>query len=399
MKLNRRQLLIAGGVVGAGAYINYRGLRYPRLGFEPSPIARYKNYLDAEIRVKDLIFLNHDEVGQINLRAYSPTSRVSLTPHKSDLVVTVNNIDAKASLHVEGSTSALVEEEINGITRKLSIRNAEAREMILSWPLDETGPIKFAVIGDTGGGDELTWCIERVHQLGAAFMLHLGDFNYSPGEYDLAIDKFYQSPMPIYVSIGNHDFNDSGLVYENFRQCIGPMNNTFTIANTRFVNLDSAANFFPPYAGNRGALVSRLKKANKDYSDQLLFTHKPFVDTRPGKDHNLSGMGEIDWLASTMQELGVNNMACGHVHRSSEIDFFGIKQWTAGEGLGYEDFRNKKQTAEILIGEAQAGEKIKFHWQPLLMPWKFHTSPTHAFKLARDGLTEWHQSLMRGLVE
>lgn len=399
MKIRRRQLLLAGGLLGGGAYINSRGLRYPRLGFEPSPVATYKNYLDAEVRVKDLIFLKHDQVGTINLRAYTPAAKISLKPHKPELLISVNNVATDAKLQVEGDPAATVSEDVFGITRVLRINKAKDREIELSWPLDALQKRRFAVIGDTGGGDELGWCISRAQQLRAKFLLHLGDFNYGPSEYGKAIQKFREAPLPIYVSIGNHDFNDSGLVYERFRHHIGPMNNAFSLAGTRFINLDTAASFFPAYAGNRGALVAQLEKDSTTYSDQLIYTHKPFVDTRAGKDHNLSGVGEIDWVRSTMNQLGVKNFLCGHVHRSTELGVQGITQWTAGEGLGYEDLRNQTQTAKILLGEAQPGRKIKFRWEPLQMPWKLHTSPTHAAKLARDGLSEWYRTMMQGLAD
>ena len=385
--------------MGGGTYVNSRGLRYPRLGFEPSPVANYKNYLDAEVRVNDLIFLNHDEVGAIHLRAYTPAARASVKAHKQELLITVNNIATDAKLKISGDSAATVSEEILGITRVLTIGKARGREIELSWPVVESQAHKFAVIGDTGGGDELSWCISRAHQLGAQFLLHLGDFNYGPGEYGKAIREIREAPLPIYVSIGNHDFNDIGLVYQHFRHHIGPLNNAFSLAGTRFINLDTAASFFPVYAGNRGALVAQLKRSKATFSDQLIFTHKPFVDTRSGKDHNLSGVGEIDWIRNTMSELGVKNLLCGHVHRSTELDFQGVKQWTAGEGLGYEDLRNKTATAKMLIGEAKTGRPLQFRWEPLQMPWKYHTSPTHAAKLARDGLSEWYQTLMQGLSD
>ena len=362
-----------------------------------------KDTAPARISLHDCSFVTQDQVdsneqGELTLRAFAPQPEIDLDMHASSLQLKLGNIAPAAELQIEAKNGIDVQEQINGIERLIEINDAtnnDANSIRLSWHLPEQERVRFAVIGDTGGGRELDWCIQRAHQLQAGFLLHLGDFNYSAGEYESAIEKFNDSPLPIYITIGNHDFNDSGLVYQKFRQQLGPMNNSFVVAGTRFVNIDSAASFFPPYAGNRGSLIKQLRATSEELSDQVFFTHRPFVDTREGHHHNMSGLGEIEWVQRAMHDLEVQHLLCGHVHRSSGIEVNGIQQWIAGEGLGFEDIRNQKQVAQILIGEASTSRKLSFKWHPLEMPWADHTSPTHLIKLRKQGLEkqlDWYLS-------
>jgi hypothetical protein len=264
----------------------------------------------------------------------------------------------------------------------------------LSWSLPEQEGLEFAVIGDTGAGLELEWVLTRAAQLNAQFLLHLGDFNYGEGEYERAIELFYTSAIPCYISIGNHDYNDSGLIYQSFIDQLGPMNSTFEFAGTRFVNIDSAASFFPPGSGHRGRLIDQLRSSPDAVADNVFFTHKPFEDPRPGRGHDIGGWKEKDWLLWQMRDLGANTILTGHVHRSAELDFQGIKQYTAGEGLGYQDIVSKKQVSQILMGRVESGQAVNYSWENIDMPWSAHTSPAHTKKLELEQpkeLLDWYR--------
>lgn len=385
-------------MLGGGAYINHRGLRYPRLSFEPRPLSLSRDNPVASLSLQNFIFTDNGEAEAIGIRAIAPEAQLAVTPSSSPLTISINNIAHNSVLRISGSATAQISEDITGINRTLLISNGQKKDIVLKWALPQNDEATFAVIGDSGGGDELGWCIRRASQLGANFLLHLGDFNYGKGEYEAAINQFHNSPIPVFVTIGNHDFNDSGLVYHKFREQIGPMNNAFSIAGCRFTNIDSAASRFPVYAGHRAQLIKQLKKTQQDFSDQVFFTHKPFEDTRAGEDHTMSGIGEIDWVHDNMLDLGVNDLLCGHVHRSTEIEFDGIRQWTSGEGLGFEDIRYQQQVARLLMADVQRGAKINYRWEPLNMPWHLHTSPTHLPKLRKRGLLEqleWFEQLMQ----
>jgi len=202
------------------------------------------------------------------------------------------------------------------------------------------------------------------------------------------------------VSIGNHDYNASGLIYDQFLNHIGPLNHSFTLADTRFVNLDTAADFFPAHSGNRGRLVKQLLKDQTAYSDTVVFTHRVVKDPRPNEDHDIGGIGEIDWLCRSIKQLGGNTLLTGHVHRSAELKYKGVRQLTAGEGLGHEDIVHQKQVSKILMGSVRSGQKVEYQWHELIMPWLSHQSPTHRIKLIKNKhykQLEWYKNLLNSL--
>lgn len=404
--MKRRHFLMASGLFGAGFYINQRGLRYPRLGFEPDNPATKLTRQQTQLDLTDFIVIKEDYTDVISLRAIAPEPSLTLSPQNDKsgrTVIAVSNISPLAILEPQVDSSITVHETVNGINRTIELTHKPKQNIHLNWSLPNKEQTTFAVIGDSGGGVELDWCITRAEQLNVNFLLHLGDFHYGDGEYERAIIQFNNAPIPIYVSIGNHDFNDSGLVYQQFLEQIGPMNNSFVIAGTRFVNVDTAVNFFPAYSGNRGELMRQL--INQQQSDQekvihdhVIFTHKPFVDSRGGDySHDISGVGEIPWLQQTMQKLGANNLLCGHVHHSSELEYKGIQQWTVGEGLGHEDLVHKKLVSKILVGTTNTQDKVSYQWHDLEMPWQMHQSHTHEEKLRdynRLEQLEWYQNLL-----
>ena len=395
-----------------GAYSYHRGLRYPRMGYEPSPIAPllYTNF--AEFRLRNAIPIldnntnnrpeNHSVVApgredlpnKVNLRAIAPDASVEVMARRGKFDVQVNNIAPSAKLSVSGKGIRNIDEQQNGITRTVIIEAATEQQLTLDWALDDEDGYHFAVIGDSGGNLELDWCLERAQQLGATFMLHLGDFNYGNGDYERAIKIFQNAPMPCYISIGNHDFNDSGLVYQHFRNNLGEMNNAFVLSGTRFVNIDTAADFFPVDAGMRGKLVTELLKT--PYENQLFFTHRPLRDPRPGEDHNVGSLNGVQWLSEAITNAGGGALLTGHVHHSAELDINGIKQYTIGEGLGHDDVLLQRQVAQIMIGSVENSQRPRFHWEPMNMPWSAHKSHTHLKKLRKRGdqrLIDWYQAI------
>ena len=399
--MKRRHFLLAGGLFGAGLYINQRGLRYPRFGFEPANPATSLTTEQTQLDLDDFIITQQSDSGVISLRAIAPEPSLIFTPKNdtsSNTKVEINNVSPNAILKAEADPSVVIHETVNGINRFIELRHKTNQVIKLTWELNNSETVTFAAIGDSGGGVELDWCLTRAQQLNVDFLLHLGDFHYGEGEYERAIDQFKNAPMPIYVSIGNHDFNDSGLIYQQFLDQIGPMNNSFVISGTRFINVDTAVNFFPAYSGNRGSLIRQLINQDQPVTDHVIFTHKPFIDSRGGDyTHDISGIGEKPWLHKTMQQLGATDLLCGHVHHSAENDYQGIRQWTTGEGLGHEDLVHKKLVSKILIGSLNSRQKVNYQWHDLAMPWQMHLSHTHEKKLRdynRLEQLEWYQNLL-----
>lgn len=387
----RRQFVLGIAAVAGGLYINHRGLRYPRLSFETDQYPQQARIDDVRVTANDVFAvplgdtLASQESDVMALRAFAPEPDITFEVDRAqDFTFLLNNLADNARLKVRASGTSEVQESIEGITRKLQIKTKGADKVSLQWLLPNSNGVDFAVIGDTGAGLELEWCLHRASEMGAQFLLHLGDFNYQPGEYQRAIELFNTSPIPCYISIGNHDFNDSGLIHDKFITHLGPLNHEFTVAGTQFINIDSALNFFPAYAGQRGHLLDQIAERQRRMADVVCFTHRNFLDPRPGEDHTMSGVRERPWLANKLQACGADHLLSGHVHHSAELEYRGMKQWIVGEGLGFEDIVHEKLISKMLMGHAEAGNKVRYQWRDLNMPWAMHTSPEHEEKLLKE---------------
>ena len=206
------------------------------MGFEHRPSASQLETAAASAELEHAIYVERKSNSalpnpSIRLRAIAPEPSIRLTAKlKGKLAFVLNNVATDAILQASGDTSLSIHETIDGISRHLEVDLAPGQAIHLSWKLAEQDSSKFAVIGDSGAGKELEWILHRAADLGAQFLLHLGDFNYVKGEYDRAIELFNDAPFPCYVSIGNHDYNDSGLIYQQFINEIGPMNHSFNLA-------------------------------------------------------------------------------------------------------------------------------------------------------------------------
>lgn len=375
-KKRRSLLKIAGAsTLGLIGYSYYQGLRFPPLRWNISPIDALVKLDHYDASLKDVMFLETRN-NQTRLRAFAPEPEITLMPNDSEQVsIVINNVHPKATLKHEGITR--LHETINGITRHLIFYIEENKTAQLKWEFPNPESYTFATIGDTGGQAELEWCLKRSHELGAEFMLHLGDFNYMKGDYDRAIYNFYNSPIPCYVTIGNHDFKDDGAVYHKFREQISAMNHQFSLGGIRFANIDTAANFLPVDSGYRGELMKTMIAEKDQYRDTVVFTHRPLKDPRPNEDHDIGGVGEIEWFADALKKAGVDKMLCGHVHMQAEVDYEGILNIVSGQGLGHADFMVRKPIAQILMGTVQPGEKVAYKWEDLNMPTLMHCERRH----------------------
>jgi len=392
--ITRRRLLLGGALVSTlGAYSHQRGLRYPPLSFEHRARALGLSSDQLELDLRDCIAVNSH-----TLRAIAPEPCIFIKRMEGSTSVRVLNVASNAVLKLDERASADIEEEVDGTARIVYIKAINQGTTTLKWSLPAADGFEFAVMGDTGGGSELAWTLKRAHELGAQFLLHLGDFNYTEGEYDMAIKQFNNAMLPCYVTIGNHDFHTNGLIYDKFISQIGPMNHAFELAGTRFINLDTAVDFWPAYAGNRGALFTSLTKAEPFNGEQLIFTHRPLKDPNPHDDHEIHGIGEVDWLVKQSHKLGVGTFLNGHVHHSAELEYQGLRQITVGEGLGYENLILQKPVAKIMMASVEPHKKLVHRWVDLNMPWSEHQNPTHFKKLKSDGLNgqlEWFSQLQK----
>ncbi len=398
--ISRRRLLASGAVLTSLALYSYqRGLRYPALSFEHNAPSSTLSTAQLNLTLKDCI-----AVDDTTLRAIAPEPSVTVQLAKGSSSFKVTNIATNAILEINRGHAykGTVDQQVDGISRQLSIQSAADQSLKLDWTVPVSEGFEFAVMGDTGGGSELAWTLKRAVELGAQFLIHLGDFNYSDGEYDAAIRLFNDAELPCYVTIGNHDFHHSGLIYDKFLKQIGPMNHAFELAGTRFINVDTAADFWPKQSGQRGKLFKSLDAATPFIGEQVVFTHRPLKDPRPHDDHEIGGIGEIDWLAKQSRQLGVSTILSGHVHHCAELDFQGLCQLTIGEGLGHEDLVMQKPVSQIMMGKVEPGKKLAHRWEHLNMPWTYHLSPTHLVKLQLDQRVkqlDWYRSMLTAFAD
>ncbi|MBX2847876.1 MAG: metallophosphoesterase [Acidiferrobacterales bacterium] len=390
----RRSVFKMAGLSGIalGAYSFYRGLRFPVLSWESGTLDNKVESEGVQIQFSDLINTTKIESPALSFRAYAPEPNIHIaSPTDNTLKISVNNLSPDARLSLEGAQGEEISEDVVGITRNLTVSLTAGAPLTIKWQLAKQESYRFAAIGDTGGDKELGWCIQRAHDLGARFLLHLGDFNYQEGDYDNAIQQFNQAPLPCYVSIGNHDFNESGLVYKHFLNAIGPLNNAFSIGKTRFINLDTAASFLPYSGGQRGKLIDELIADPVEYSDNVVFTHRPLHDPQPeeakqeGGDHDLGSIGETNWLIKSLKTLGANTLLSGHIHIFDRSEYQGIENIIVGQGLGHQDLIvNDISFSKLAIGSVSQNGKVSYDFAPLEMPMDLHCHPR--IQVVKDSL-------------
>ena len=378
MKLNRRQLLLAGalGGISLAAYSYRRGIRIPTLHWDPAlPAHELQLANDVEATLSEFIKVSTTANVDHSFRAFAPEPRMLLVGQNDQTIrMSANNIAKDATLMLSENDSD-VDETVNGITRELTIELKAGKPMELKWTLDQRAEYNFAAIGDTGGNHELKWCLQRASDLGARFLLHLGDFNYQEGDYQRSIELFRDSPIPVYVTIGNHDFHENGAIYDHFLNEIGPLNNAFSIAKTRFVNVDTAANTLPFSAGHRGQMFDKLAARNDDFNDTIAFTHRPLYDPSGDTTHDIGSPGERDWLIASLKRINCKTLLSGHIHIYDRRNFNGIDNIIAGQGLGHQDLLVGRDYSHLAIGNVNSQGKVSFSKASLAMPMELHCHP------------------------
>jgi hypothetical protein len=375
--MKRRTLLKAAAglslIIGL-PYSLWRGLRYPRLSWEPAPLPSEINNGITSVTLKDCfqpikegkpIIKNN-----VVLRAYAPEPSIIIKQAKQSYTLSINNVAKNTTL----ISNVELKETVQGITRTVSIPKTD-QAIELKWQLPEMDSFNFTAIGDSGGNRELEWCIKRAVQLNSQFFLHLGDLNYAEGDYEGCIELFNNAPIPCYVTPGNHDFNDSGIVIDKFLNEIGPMNNSFALNGVKFINLDTAASFLPIKGGLRSEILEEMINDKTSYNDSVLFTHRPFYDPRPGEDHDLGNESERDWLIESLKKANVRTALFGHVHIFDDTVFKGIRSIIAGEGLANSDLIAQRQVSKIILGIVKKGQKVDYIFEELAMPLEYHCHP------------------------
>ncbi len=387
---SRREFLGYLALVATGVGANtlaMRGMRIP-LALEPRSAPHTARHPDRGFVVHgNGAFPLAIEEDAYAWRAFVPEPVLRI---EGDFKVTLDNVHPLATLDVSGS-GTIREEKVTGLMRTVTGNSVKAA-LTLRWRVPFAQSYRFAAIGDTGGDRELAWALQRAQQLGAQFLLHLGDLYYQSND-DLNVARTLSSaPLPTYATIGNHDLPHSfdGKLSNWFETSVGPRNASFSLGGVQFINLDTAADTIPWSGGARGTLLRQIPPLdhNPGIRDYVVFTHRPITDLHQSKkqstDHSIKNWGEDAWLHSELLRRGVGAVINGHIHRSLEEDDRGLRTFIAGEGLAHLDivasqgttgwFDTPNRIAKILIGEVIPQAPVRYHWDDLAMPLSVHCS-------------------------
>jgi len=181
--------------------------------------------------------------------------------------------------------------------------------------------------------------------------------------------------IPTYAAMGNHDFSiGRRALSPQFLRTIGPANARFSLGGIQFLCFDTAADFVPAARGPRGRLLESLRPpaAVAGVRDRVTFTHAPLRDPDPERDHAVGREAERAWLRARLDAGGVRTLLAGHIHIRDEFDDGGLHTYIAGQGLAHADLITGRPYADILLGEVEPGEPVRYQWQPLNMPFEAH---------------------------
>ncbi len=368
-------LLLALASAAVVAYVI--GVRYPPLQFVMDDLPTRALEKGIQVESEGAIFQSLTDDGALMFRAFVPEPRLTLrTQSAQEWRLIVNNVHRDASLSSTTPDDSWREDRVN-LTRTITGRSQTGGTIRFAWRFPTPDRFRFAAIGDTGGNTELLWVLRRAADLEADFILHLGDFVYERGDFERARKAFDAALIPSFVAIGNHEFHSGWRsTHQKFTQHIGPLNSTFTLGGVQFVNLDTAADHWPPYRGARARLLQQLPVVadGGPINEYVVYTHRPLADPDPVRDHDINGLGEADWLRERLLGLGVQKLLVGHIHIKEEYDDGGLHTYITGQGLAHADLIVGEPLAEILIGDVENGRPVQYRWEPLNMPVDAHCS-------------------------
>jgi len=381
-RLNRRRfLLTAGGALAAGGalYTYWRGVRFPLLCYAGDGPATQAAAEGLKVAAQGAVFQQSGN-GAFRFRAFVPEPVFTVRGDgRREVRVVVENLHPGAELTAgEGGVPARsVSEDRANLTRTVALK-APVEGANISWRFPKTDQYRFAAIGDSGGGAELHWVLQRAAALDADFVLHLGDIYYEAGDFERAGVNLNDAAIPTYAAIGNHDFHKGWrALFPRFHRVVGPSNSRFRLGGIEFVNVDTAADFIPAARGRRARLVESMRPVDSDPAirDRVAITHKPLQDSDPERDHDVRRQAEVRWLRERFLAAGTRSLLAGHIHVKDEYDDQGLQTYITGQGLGHADLIGKqpyRRYAEILLGDVEPGEPVRYQWQPLNMPFEAH---------------------------
>lgn len=376
-KSNRRRFLLVCGyglAAAGGAYTYHRGIRFPPLDLVGGGPVTRAEAAGIDVAARGAFFRGGDH-DAFRFRAFVPEPALKVRGDGNRTArIVVENLHPDARLDAGGREASLHEER-DQLARSVSLKARKDVEVELAWRFPKQEQYRFAAIGDSGGGTELRWVLKRAAQMGADFLLHLGDLYYEKGDLKRASVNLNAADIPTYTAIGNHDFHDSWHAkYPEFHHLIAPGNSVFTLGGVEFVNFDTAAMFLPAMRGERARIIRSLQTVGPgaEIRDRVAFTHKPMTDPDPKRGHAVGRSAEARWLRERLLSTGTRSLLVGHIHIREEFDDQGLHTYISGQGLAHADLIVDRAEAEILLGDVEPGKPVRYQWQPLKMPFGWH---------------------------
>ena len=368
--LHRRRFLAVAGLSALGGAFGYgyiKGVRYPRLHLTPDAAPTAAEREGIKVQAQGAVFQNITTDGTFRFRAFVPEPQIEVQARRGTRWrLILENVHPDSTLVTDSSESNLNEQRDN-LLRVLAGEAETDTMWQFGWMFPKPDAFRFTIIGDTGGGTELDWVLQRSMALGADFILHLGDFYYDSGDLERAAGALNEINIPTFAAIGNHDFRVGWRpVYERFTRLIGPRNSSFRLGGIQFLNLDTATDFWPADRGERTHLLSKfpIGEQNASIRDFIVFTHRPLTE--------VNGLGEASWLRKKLLDRGMKTLMAGHLHIKDELDDEGLYTYISGQGLAHADLIVDRPIAKILLADVAPGEPVKYRWIPLKMPFGLH---------------------------
>ncbi|MFQ5750195.1 MAG: metallophosphoesterase family protein, partial [Planctomycetota bacterium] len=289
-------LLVSAVLAGAGLE---HGFRYPPLQLDPAPAPLKAGGPAWSVRGEGACSAGMRD-GMPVLRSFRPEPVLFLENRSPEpLRVVLENVHPEARLLATpgGLTSSWTgDHPLERILEMAGAESGSARTVRAKVFFPDRTAYTFAAIGDTGGATELKHCLDAAADLGADFLIHLGDFAYAEGQLVNAARLLREASIPVFAAIGNHDFHGG---HRNrfllFRDSIGPLDSFFSFRGVEFLNLDTAADLVPAGAGRRGTLLRQVESLRKPMQARgvlpplVVFSHRPLVDPRTLFRHREKG--------------------------------------------------------------------------------------------------------------
>jgi predicted phosphodiesterase len=184
---------------------------------------------------------------------------------------------------------------------------------------------KFAVIGDSQGHNDI---LERAIETmaGVDFVIHCGDLTPTGTgtEYSAAEETLNLSSAPVFITPGNHDIKNGGVV--QFKDRFGPTSLSFDYGGVRFALVDSSDLSISTEE------IEWLRGVFEGANEKILITHAPSYDPWEG-NHTLDP-ASCDRVQDFVLEEHVNAVFTGHIHAFNQMVVDGTCFTITGGGGG-----------------------------------------------------------------